>query len=100
MNNTTQSSISLRIKKWLKYLLIMSLVIGLGVVIWVEYEMRLMNGQFTPEIETADLNIHAGPLIIKNTHILRADASAFTPGQDVLIEERRNNQTGVQLESP
>jgi len=100
MNNTTQSSISLRIKKWLKYLLIMSLVIGLGVVIWVEYEMRLMNGQFTPEIETADLNIHAGPLIIKNTHILRADASAFTPGQDVLIDDGRIIQTGVQLDAP
>jgi hypothetical protein len=89
-----------KFKTWLKRGLILLLAIAVISVLWVEYQMRLLRGEYSDVIETTDIQFLSGDYIIKDVSVLNPEGTDMLAGQDVIISNGQIKQLGLNLKQP
>lgn len=75
------------VKRWGLRLFLLLILIGGLTLLWVNHQLKKIQGSFTEVIDTSNLYNPYSELVIKNVQILSPDCTHFIPNQRVILKD-------------
>ncbi len=92
--------LSFSVRKFILLPITVLLLIGLGVIGWVEYQLRTVRATFTEVVDHTKFDLPGDAFAIKNVSVLSPDCRSMTDSQTVVIANGKIAAVGKNIEVP